>query len=350
MCPFPIPAGMGAQKDMGLDHYAAAFAAGGLAAFVFDYRCFGGSDGEPRHWASPSRHVEDWHAAVQHVKSTLADRVNTSRLCLWGTSFAGGHVLMVACTTPGITAVISQVPHLDARAATKISIRKRGIARSLQSLFLGFMDHICSTLGLSPIYLPLVGPAGSLAFMQLNEFETKEYFSKHPPVYQGGWQNLARASLVWELFIHKYSPIKAVPDITCPIMFVAATEDVLCPVDQVYKAVKLAKRGQLLSRECTHFELYRGKLFEDLVAKQVEFFRQQTGLAAAAAAPGGKAGAQQNNRAAEADAAAAGAEAAQDKSVVQKTAAASGIKAPATMQEQLATVGDLLTAKDQDKL
>lgn len=100
----------------------------------------------------------------------------------------------------------------------------------------------------------------------------------------------ARAALVFELFVHKYSPIQYVPRISCPIMFVAATEDVLCPVDQVHRAVKLAKQGQLLSRVCTHFELYRGALFEGLIQEQVQFFRQVTGLAnspAPAGVPGG---------------------------------------------------------------
>jgi dienelactone hydrolase len=120
--------------------------------------------------------------------------------------------------------------------------------------------------------------------MQLNEFETKEYFSKHPPVYQGGWHNLARAALAVEMFVHKYSPIRFVPHIKCPILFVAATQDVLCPVDQVYKAVKLAEHGQLLSRECTHFELYRGQLFEGLITEQVEFLQKHTGLVETTAA------------------------------------------------------------------
>lgn len=100
---------MGAQKDMGLAGYAQAFAAGGLAAFLFDYRSFGGSDGNPRHWVSPSRHVEDWRAAVAYVHTELTSTVDTSRICLWGTSFAGGHVLAIAQNTPGVTAIISQV-------------------------------------------------------------------------------------------------------------------------------------------------------------------------------------------------------------------------------------------------
>lgn len=43
---------------MGLHQYAARFAESGLASFVFDYRTFGGSDGEPRNWISPSRHLQ----------------------------------------------------------------------------------------------------------------------------------------------------------------------------------------------------------------------------------------------------------------------------------------------------
>lgn len=89
----------------------------------------------------------------------------------------------------------------------------------------------------------------------------------------------ARAALALELFVSQYSPIKHVPQLTCPILFVAVTEDVLCPVDQVHRAVALAQRGQLLSRDCTHFELYRGALFEGLIGEQLKFFQQHTGLA-----------------------------------------------------------------------
>lgn len=86
--------------------------------------------------------------------------------------------------------------------------------------------------------------------------------------------------------MRKYSPIQYVKDISCPILFVAATHDVLCPVDQVYKAVDLAQKGELLARECTHFELYRGQLFEGLIGEQAKFFRRHLlcGADAAAAA------------------------------------------------------------------
>ncbi len=46
------------------------FAHSGLAVFLFDYRNFGGSDGEPRNLVVPQRHVQDWRAALAHIKTT----------------------------------------------------------------------------------------------------------------------------------------------------------------------------------------------------------------------------------------------------------------------------------------
>jgi hypothetical protein len=60
--------GLGAQKELGLHRFADAFARAGLAVLVFDYRTFGGSEGEPRHWVSPRRHLEDWNEALRVVK------------------------------------------------------------------------------------------------------------------------------------------------------------------------------------------------------------------------------------------------------------------------------------------
>jgi pimeloyl-ACP methyl ester carboxylesterase len=60
--------GIGAQKDVGLAAYGAAFAKHAIAVVLFDYRTFGGSDGEPRHWVSVKRHLEDYEAVISHIK------------------------------------------------------------------------------------------------------------------------------------------------------------------------------------------------------------------------------------------------------------------------------------------
>ena len=61
--------GIGGQKDMALHAFADRFASNGLAAVIFDYRTFGGSDGEPRHWVSPKRHLEDWSSTIDYVQA-----------------------------------------------------------------------------------------------------------------------------------------------------------------------------------------------------------------------------------------------------------------------------------------
>ena len=114
---------------------------------------------------------------------------------------------------------------------------------------------------------------------------------------QGGWQNLARASFYLEMLISKYSPIKFVPSIEAPIMFIAATNDGLCPHDVVEAASKLAPNGRMLSRNATHFELYRGALFDGIIHEQITFLQMHLGVdakagaaaeAAAAAVEGGE--------------------------------------------------------------
>lgn len=88
--------GLGGEKTW-LAKFAGVFAGEGIAALTFDYRHWGSSDGTPRQWISVTKQHEDWQAAVKHVQTTqLGGLVDPSRLCLWGTSYGGGHVIFVA--------------------------------------------------------------------------------------------------------------------------------------------------------------------------------------------------------------------------------------------------------------
>jgi len=109
--------GFAAQKDFGLDKFAVKFTESGYAVFMFDYRSFGGSEGEPRNLVSPTRHLEDWDGAIEYVIKNLGDKVDVNNIALWGSSFSGGHVIVTAAKSARkdhIKAVISQVPFLSA--------------------------------------------------------------------------------------------------------------------------------------------------------------------------------------------------------------------------------------------
>ena len=81
---------------------------------LFDYRGFGESSGEPRQFAWPPRHREDYGAAVEFARGL--DGVDPERIVLWGTSWSGGHVVYAAAADPRIAAVISKSPDVDGLA------------------------------------------------------------------------------------------------------------------------------------------------------------------------------------------------------------------------------------------
>ena len=77
-----MAAGLGGAKDGFVEPFAWCFVEHGVAALVFDYRCIGGSDGEPRHWVDPARHRDDYEAALLFVRDELSKSgdVDASRI------------------------------------------------------------------------------------------------------------------------------------------------------------------------------------------------------------------------------------------------------------------------------
>ena len=114
--------GLGGVRQMRLDAFAERFSSAGYRCLVFDYWHFGASPGEPRQLLSVRRQLEDWRDAIAYAK--LLDGVDPDRIVLWGTLFAGGHVIRTAARDPRVAAVISQCPFIDGFASTFALPRK----------------------------------------------------------------------------------------------------------------------------------------------------------------------------------------------------------------------------------
>lgn len=99
--------GFSAVKEMYLDAYADAFQASGLAVLVFDNRGFGASDGEPRQDIDPWAEVRDNRHAITWIQ--LQDGVDPDQIGVWGSSYSGGHVLVVGALDRRVRCVVSQV-------------------------------------------------------------------------------------------------------------------------------------------------------------------------------------------------------------------------------------------------
>jgi len=90
------------------------FSAAGLNALVFDNRNSGASDGEPRQEIDPWQQVRDYRHAITYA--TTLDEVDATRIGVWGSSYSGGHVLVVGAIDRRVRAVVAQVPLISGSA------------------------------------------------------------------------------------------------------------------------------------------------------------------------------------------------------------------------------------------
>ena len=102
--------GFSGVKEMDLDKYAEVFTAGGLGCIVYDNRCLGASDGEPRQDIDPTWQLRDYRSAISFAETL--DEVDKQRIGVWGTSYTGGTVCAVAALDRRVKCVVSQVPFM----------------------------------------------------------------------------------------------------------------------------------------------------------------------------------------------------------------------------------------------
>jgi uncharacterized protein len=86
--------GYAGVKEHGLERFARAFAEAGFVVLVHDHRNFGASDGAVRNDIDPWNQIADWRRAISFLESR--PEVDPDRIGVWGTSYAGGHVLVLA--------------------------------------------------------------------------------------------------------------------------------------------------------------------------------------------------------------------------------------------------------------
>ena len=118
--------GFSAVKEMYLDRFAEAFAEAGLGALVFDHRSFGSSDGEPRQEIDPWQQVRDYRDAISYAQTLK--RSDPDRIGIWGSSYSGGHVLVVGAIDRRVKCVSCQVPLISGHRNARRIVRADFIA------------------------------------------------------------------------------------------------------------------------------------------------------------------------------------------------------------------------------
>jgi hypothetical protein len=149
--------GYSAVKEMYLDKYAERFAAGGFNGLVFDNRNFGDSDGVPRQEIDPWAQIRDYRHAITYA--TTLPGVDPGQIGVWGSSYSGGHVLVVAAIDRRVKAVASQVPMVSGYDNLRALVRSDFID-GMRQMF--DADRTARFGGAPPVMVPggRGGPAG----------------------------------------------------------------------------------------------------------------------------------------------------------------------------------------------
>ena len=250
--------GLGAERSFGYPAVAERFADAGYAALLFDYRGFGGSDGDSQA-INPARQRADYAAAIDRLDEV--DEVGRERV-LWGASLSAGHVLTLAAERRDVDAVIAVVPLLDARS----TVRSRGGEYVLRASVTGLRDLLGHRFGRGRT-VPIVGDREELAAIT-EPGSTRGYLDLVDR--ESRWRNETPARSLLRLV--NYRPGDRLDEIRAPTLLLAGTDDAIAPVDDVTTAGRSLDRGTVVSMPADHFSVL-GADFEPAVGHQLSFLR-----------------------------------------------------------------------------
>jgi len=259
--------GFSAVKEMYLDKFAQAFADAGLGAVVFDNRNLGASEGEPRQEIDPWQQIRDYRDAITYAQ-TLA-QTDPGRIGIWGSSYSGGHVMVVAAIDRRVKCVVSQVPLASGFQNFQRLVRADFIPGTRALLE---ADRRNRYNGLPPGMMPVVAE-DPLAPSALPTADSWQWFTQTAQERAPNWRNETTLRSI-ELF-SEYEPGSYAPKISpTPFLLVVAENDVLVPPDLALQAYASAlEPKQLVLLKGGHFDAYVND-FEAASTPAVEWFTQ----------------------------------------------------------------------------
>ena len=264
----PLPAitmahGYGGTKYHGIEPMAEAFANAGFVVLVHDHRGFGDSGGEPRHDINPWQQIADWRRAISYLQDR--PEVDERRIGLWGTSFAGGHAIVLGATDRRLKAIVSQVPTIDGHASGLRRVPAEAVAE-LEAQFAA--DERAQLRGEPPATQFLVntelGKNASYKAPDVVSFYLR-------PVPDGVWEN--KVTVRSTRWTRMYAPGEYIERVSpTPLLMVVANRDNTAPTDLALKAYERAlEPKRLVMIKGGHFDAYLGE-FETASCAAIEWF------------------------------------------------------------------------------
>jgi len=242
--------GFSAVKEMYLDRFAEVFCKAGVAALVFDNRNFGASDGEPRQEIDPWQQVRDYRHAITWVSGRA--EIDADRIGVWGSSYSGGHVLVVGAIDRRVKCVVSQVPLVSGSRNLKRLIRADMMAEVRKQFD---TDRMARWKGEAPAMIPVVAE-DPMAPAALPTADSWQWFTETGRNRASAWRN--EVTLRTVEMLGEYEPVAYVSRISpTPLLMVIAAGDHLAVADEAFAAYNRAlEPKRILVLKGGHFDAY----------------------------------------------------------------------------------------------
>ncbi len=237
--------GLSGIIDLDLAEYAEHFVAGGFACLAYDHRNWGRSAGWPRSETDPWRQVADMREAISFAR-TLPE-VDAERIGIWGTSYAGGHVLTVGGLDDRVKCVVSQVPLTSGSRTFEAWVPADKRAGFLERLG---KDRDARRRGELPMKTEAANEGS----------ETADWMTRKD--VNGVYVN--EITLRTFDLLRTYEPMSFVPRIApTPLMMIIASDDTTTPTAWQHETFDLAGAPRkLVEIKCRHYDVYMDKLDE----------------------------------------------------------------------------------------
>jgi len=242
--------GFAGLKDRGLRGFAERFAKAGCIVIVHDHRGFGLSGGEQRGDIDPWRQIADWRRVISYLETV--EGIDAERIGLWGSSYAGGHAMVLAASDARIKVVVCQVPTISGYMQ---SLRRANAEdrRAIEKRFVE--DDRAQLSGTPPAIQQVVStdPHVPAAYRSQAMIDYHGHFPLEAGVDPSETVTLRSTQRAWTyepgLWVARIGPK--------PLLMVVASKDAITPVDLALGAYERAHEPKkLVIFDGDHFDAY----------------------------------------------------------------------------------------------
>jgi dipeptidyl aminopeptidase/acylaminoacyl peptidase len=261
-------------KELYLDKYAEVFVKRGFAVLVFDNRNFGDSDGEPRQELDPWQQVKDYRHAITFMQTQSF--VDPDRIGIWGTSYSGGHVLVVAALDKRVKCVVSQVPTISGWEG----FLRRTQPGDIEALRKEFnQDRINRFNSLSPKMIPMITDPSKKGMASHTSLDAWDFFTGKHALVEDQWRFKKWRNEITLRSVEMYSEYEPGSYIAriapTPLLMLVAENDVVAVTDKALEAFNSAREIKRLHIFAGgHFSAYIDQ-FNALSEEAVQWFEKQ---------------------------------------------------------------------------